>query len=207
MAHIVALTFIRHGATINNERHVYQGWLDTPLLPSEIERLCRLRSSYPKPDFVLSSDLTRCLETAHALFPHHPIEAIEHLRELHFGEFEGKSYAQLKHDRAYQNWLRDPYVHSPTRGESWATFTERLQKGWNQLQTTLTEQTQEVVIVTHGGVIRYYLEKYAPFKQAFWEWTVPLGGGYRLLTTQERVRRNERCISLSEVPLMEKQNG
>lgn len=207
MAHTVALTLIRHGATINNERNMYQGWLDTPLLPRETERLHRLKSSYPKPDRVLSSDLPRCLETASILFPHHRIEANANFRELHFGDFEGKSYEQLKNNQSYQNWLNDPFLHPPSNGESFRMFTNRLQKGWDSLHRKFTDRVDEIAIVTHGGVIRYYLENYAPNKKTFWKWTVPLGGGYRLVTTKERLRRGERCISLSEVPLTAKQNG
>lgn len=207
MAHPVALTLIRHGKTFNNERNVYQGWLDSPLLPDEIERLERLSSFYPKPDRILSSDLQRCADTAKRLFPDQRIELNANFRELHFGDFEGKSHEQLKNNPAYQNWLKDPYGYAPANGESWERFARRLQKEWQLLHAKYTPAVNEIAIFTHGGVIRFYLERFAPIQKSFWEWQIPFGGGYRLVTTKERLRRNERCTSLSEVPLTEKRNG
>lgn len=207
MVHTVALTLIRHGATINNERNVYQGWLNSPLLPSEVDRLRRIKHQYPKPHYVISSDLTRCLETAKLLFSHHEIEMSENFREFHFGDFEGKTYEQLKDDKTYQKWLEDPFLHRPPNGESIKMFTKRIQDGWDGLHSKFLDGVREITVVSHSGVIRHLLEMYAPHKKTFWDWIIPFGGGYRLVTTREKLGRGERCISLSEVPLTENENG
>lgn len=203
----VAITLIRHGATVNNKKQVYQGWLDAPLLASEKKRIKQLKEKFPKPQKVLSSDLLRCVETARLLFPHHHVETSTLLRELNFGDFEGKHYEQLKHDRAYQAWIDSEFQTPPPNGESFQMFTSRLQQFWEHFYLKLTSELHEIAVVSHGGVIRHFLVHYAPVEKSFWEWSVPLAGGYRLVTTKERLRRKKRCISLSEVPLTEKQNG
>ncbi len=206
MVHCVVFTFIRHGATLSNERREYQGWLDPPLLVKERERLKAIRHRFRAPDLVFSSDLKRCHETASLLFPKHRIETTTYLRELHFGDFEGKRYEQLQHLSEYRHWI-DHFRTAPPNGESFDTFTARLEKGFAHISTQLTDDVTDVAVVTHGGVIRYFLETYAPISKSFWEWSIPLGGGYQLKTTMEKLKEGERCISLSEVPLTEKHNG
>lgn len=206
MAHRVVFTFIRHGATLSNERQEYQGWLDPPLLVKERERLNSIRHHFRTPDLVFSSDLKRCEATASLLFPNVHIEKSAQLRELHFGDFEGKCYEQLQHVPEYRQWI-DHFGTAPPNGESFDTFTTRLEKGFAHILTQLTDDVTDVAIVTHGGVIRYFLATYAPIARSFWEWSVPLGGGYQLKTTTERLKEGERCISLSEVPLTAKHDG
>lgn len=207
MADRVAITFIRHGATVNNEKQVYQGWLDAPLLEREKARIQAMKSQFPKPQKVFSSDLVRSLDTARLLFPEHEIETTMLLRELHFGDFEGKAYEQLKHNQAYQKWMESEFQIPPPNGESFQKFAMRLQTFWERLSQEFSPHISEIAIVTHSGVIRHFLVHFAPIEKSFWEWRVPLAGGYRLVTTKERLRRKERCISFSEVPLTEKQNG
>lgn len=207
MADRVAVTLIRHGATVSNEKQVYQGWLNTPLLPSEKERIKQIRNEFPKPQKVFSSDLVRSIETARLLFPTHEIETSLLLRELHFGDFEGKTYEQLKQNRTYQKWMDSGFQIPPPNGESYQMFAARLKTFWERLYQAFTMDVNEIAVVTHSGVIRHFLVHFAPLEKSFWEWRVPFAGGYRLVTTKERLRRKERCISYSEVPLTEKQNG
>lgn len=203
----VAVTFIRHGATVNNEKKVYQGWLNTPLLTSEKDRIKQIRNGFPKPQKVFSSDLFRSLETARLLFPEHEIETTMLLRELHFGDFEGKTYAQLKQNQTYQKWIGSDFQIPPPNGESIQMFASRLQTFWERLYQAFAADVNEIAVVTHSGVIRHFLVHFAPIEKSFWEWQVPFAGGYRFVTTKERLRRKQRCISFSEVPLTEKQNG
>lgn len=47
----------------------------------------------------------RCAQTAEILYPGISANVCEDLRECDFGEYEGKTYDQLKNEAAYQKWL------------------------------------------------------------------------------------------------------
>ncbi|MGX1900826.1 histidine phosphatase family protein [Thermolongibacillus altinsuensis] len=205
MVHHVAITFIRHGMTAENEAKQYIGWTDVPLSEKGMKQL--KTGSYPTVDFVIASDLLRCHQTARCLFPHLRVEQCEHWRELHFGEFEGKTYEELKAVDSYGRWLADPFGVAPPNGESFLDFQKRIEQGIEKTLSFFSASVRHIAVVTHGGPIRYILSRYAPETRSFWEWSVPFGGGFTLYSTLERWRRRERCISLAAVPFKESENG
>ncbi|WP_079508841.1 histidine phosphatase family protein [Mesobacillus jeotgali] len=203
MDDIVAIALFRHGMTMENKRQAYLGWTDSPLVPGQV--FPEILEDF---DRIYTSDLGRCRETAKVLFPNKTAEVVPELREMSFGEWEGKTYEQLKNDVIYQKWLDEPFRISPPNGESFFAFTQRVNKGWGEITGKMIEhRVKTSALVTHGGVIRYLLTAYSPEKRDFWEWSIPYGRGYQLTWSREGLRRGERCISLREVPLMENQNG
>jgi alpha-ribazole phosphatase len=200
---IVAIALLRHGMTLENERQAYLGWLDSPLVADQL---------FPEiPDCfeqIYTSDLGRCKETAKVLFPKKVPEVLPDLREIHFGDWEGKTYEQLKNEDLYKKWLSKPFKESPPDGEPYGAFTHRVENAWEKITRNIVEnQIQSAAVVTHGGVIRYLLTQYAPEQRDFWHWRIPYGRGYQLTWSREGLRRKERCISLQEVPLMANQSG
>lgn len=102
------ILLIRHGRTAGNlEKRYIGGQSDEPLCPQGISELLeyRKRGYYPAVDQVCSSDMRRCLETAHLIYGSQETAVFFGLRECDFGLFEGKSYEQLKNCRSYQYWL------------------------------------------------------------------------------------------------------
>jgi broad specificity phosphatase PhoE len=74
------------------------------------------------------------------------------LRERNWGDWSGKTWAEV--ENVLEDFsLEDRYNFVPPNGESWAQFTDRLQKIWWQLVTTAGSD-EDLVMVTHGGVIR-----------------------------------------------------
>lgn len=208
MARRVAITLIRHGITKNNREKRYQGWADHSLLPEEKKRLGGSKQIFEKMDAVVSSDLKRCIETANLLFPYKRPILDKRLREMHFGDFDNKTYEQLKNCEPYRKWVEQAFQPAPPNGESFQTFTARIQEGWEDaIKQFNNEKINNLAIVTHAGVIRFFLEKYAPIQKTYWEWRVENGYGYRLIASTGQLRRGERCISFSEVPLMENPAG
>ena len=61
-------------------------------------------------------------------------------------------------------------------GESYPIFSERVGSGWKQL---FSKAFQNMAIITHGGVIRELLVRYAPEEKLFWDWNIPHAGGYQ----------------------------
>lgn len=205
MVHSVAITLLRHGLTEANERKEYLGWTDSPLSERGLTEISRLRAGFREYELVISSDLQRCIDTAKLLFPTGPIQTNPAFREMNWGHWEGKTYEQLKEEASYQKWLNIPMEASVPAGESYPIFSERVESGWKQL---LGKEYENIAIVTHGGVIRELLVRYAPEEKLFWDWSIPHAGGYQLVwDSQDLWRRGERCTSLQVVPIMEKLNG
>jgi alpha-ribazole phosphatase len=207
----LAITFIRHGLTSENAERRYIGHTDVPLAAQEKMRLRRAALKLEQPvDLLVSSDLLRCRQTRELLFRSDDGQKYEmaQWREINFGDWEGKTFPELKEIKEYQQWLHSPLSAAPPNGESYHAFQLRVEEALEQT-ILLAEQTnaKHVAVVTHGGPIRYVLERYAPIERPFWEWAVPFGGGYTLQSTLERWKEKKRCISLLEVLFKENGNG
>lgn len=145
---------IRHPETEWNRTGRYQGWRDLPLSTfGEWQRQELLLDLLHLPPIaaVLSSDLERCLTVASPLARQLgcPLLVQPELRELNFGSWEGLTFEQIsaQFPERQADWLADPRLASPPGGETLLQLQQRVQA---VLTPWLTEQ---VVIVTHGGVI------------------------------------------------------
>lgn len=205
MADTMGVALFRHGLTERNKLRAYSGWGDIPLSQKGKEELKRV--NLKEPDLLFSSDLMRCKETASILFPGQPTVFLPELREMNFGEWEGRTYEELKEDPLYRKWLADPYSSRPPNGESMDEFTARIKKGWNLVRKTAVPGNQRIVIVSHGGPIRQLLTMLSLEERAFWEWELPPGSGYELTFKRESIGRNEICTLLQAVPITAKANG
>ncbi|MEK4539010.1 histidine phosphatase family protein [Peribacillus butanolivorans] len=205
MADSVAITLLRHGLTEANERRSYLGWTDSPLSLKGEKEILDLRGSYPQYEKIHTSDLPRCIETARLLFP--DVVPIKHpaFREMNFGSWEGRTYEELKTDGDYQKWLERPMEAMVPGGESYPAFSKRVQNGWSQL---ISGEESQYVLMTHGGVVRELLVRYAPMEKSFFDWGISHGMGYELIwEDRNSLRRGERCTLLQAAPIMGKQNG
>jgi alpha-ribazole phosphatase len=203
MDDIVVIALFRHGLTEENKRKTYLGWNDSPLCSESADL-----STSNRYDVYFSSDLPRCIETANILFPNNDLNLLPHLREMNFGQWEGKTYEDLKDLLLYQSWLSDPLSYSPPGGESFEEFTHRIQNGWGKIiGKILSKNVESCAINTHGGVIRFLLSKFAPIKNDFWSWQAPHEQGYELIFERGALRRGERCTLLRVVPLTAKEHG
>ncbi|WP_235846880.1 histidine phosphatase family protein [Neobacillus soli] len=199
----MVIALFRHGLTEENKRKAYLGWNDSPLY-AESKGMSTTKS-YER---YYSSDLQRCICTAELLFPNSNLCLLENLREMNFGEWERKTYDELKENRLYRLWLSDPITHCPPKGESFHEFITRVDAGWNQMiDEVLSQRLQSCAVITHGGVIRYLLSQFAPEPQEFWSWPVKHNQGYELIFERDGLRRGDRCTLLLEVPLTAKEHG
>ncbi|WP_408006359.1 histidine phosphatase family protein [Pseudalkalibacillus sp. A8] len=205
MDDVMVIALFRHALTEENKRRGYLGWSDSPLCLDEARSILPLTRSY---NLLFSSDSGRCVHTAELLFPNKAKISLYELREMNFGEWEGKTYSDLRGHTEYENWLKDPGNHSPPQGEHFTEFRDRVHAGWGRvLKHMMHDRASRAAVVTHGGVIRLLLSDFAPIKKEFWEWNVPHGYGFELIFKKEMLRRGGRCTSLQEVPLMAKKHG
>lgn len=195
MGDIVTVCIMRHAPTKANLEKRYLGWTDAPL--ADTSKLSVVDASI---ETVYGSDLQRCRTTAAHYFPNASYYADARLRESNFGEFEGKTYEDLKKDARYRAWLDDPIHFPPPQGEAFDDFVARVVEGFNDLP----KMEDHYFLVVHGGVIRALLVAYAPTEQPFWSYQVPHDHQFHLTFTRKAWEEGARCMFLSEAPITEK---
>ena len=174
---------VRHGKTEYNERRQYCGALDPDL--SDLGRQ-ELEHSDAKPflrehapDMVFCSPMKRTLQTAALLLDGKevPLVAVPELREIDFGDFEGRSYEDLKDDPAYRAWL-DTNCEGPIPGGDFPdVFRDDVAVCFESLlETCRTERVERALVVSHGGVLGTILERFAEPEKHWYEYNFPCGG-------------------------------
>ena len=75
---------------------------------------------------VITSGMARTDQTARILFPNAELMACPGLREMDFGDFEGRSAAELKEDARYRAWVDSWCETRCPHGEGKSDFTRRV---------------------------------------------------------------------------------
>ncbi len=201
---------VRHGITAWNLERRYQGQQDIPLLfPDAEDGLLALRDALVDEQFdaIYSSDLNRCQQTlawAEAAKANVPLSLEPRLRELDFGEYEGKVYDELKELPHYRAWIDSVGELQIPGGESAAQLRERLDAWLHDLAVNArADGHKKVLAVTHGGVIRELRRRFETIH--FWDGTVLQAQGRRwqLIYQQDDHGKGEwQCSSSSAVPAL-----
>lgn len=174
---------VRHGKTEYNERRQYCGALDPDL--SDLGRQELERSDAKPflrdhaPDMVFCSPMKRTLQTAAILLDGKevPLVAVPELREIDFGDFEGRSYEDMKDDPAYTAWL-DTNCEGPIPGGDFPDmFRDDVAVCFESLlETCRTEGVERALVVSHGGVLGTILERFVEPEKHWYEYNFPCGG-------------------------------
>lgn len=175
---------IRHGMTEANVGGRYVGVTDVPLCAEGEMELKKLAQDYEYPAVgkIYSSPLTRCLQTAEALYPDLQPQIIPQLREYNFGIYENKSVDDLKDDKNFLQWLSTNMAEAPEGGENMMEFGSRIKEGINAVVLDMMKQKiSDAAVVTHGGVIMAILSMCGIPARAATEWAVDNGRGYSVL--------------------------
>lgn len=148
---------IRHGKTAGNLAKRYIGIIDEPLCEEGIREL--QDRNYPDCEFVISSPMRRCVETAEIIYPDKNLIICDALSECDFGEFEGKNYLELSEDRNYQNWINSGGTLPFPGGEDPKEFKKRCISSFDEMIKKFGTENS-ISFVIHGGVIMAVLEHY-----------------------------------------------
>ena len=148
---------IRHGETAWNVDTRLQGHLDIALNSTGILQAARVAQALADEaiDAIYASDLLRAWQTANAIAhaTEAPLLAHQGLRERGFGNFEGKTYAEIEAEWPDQSllWRKRVPDWAPPAGESLLALRERIATTVN----TLAQQHigGQIVLVAHGGVL------------------------------------------------------
>ncbi len=175
------ILLLRHGRTEGNALHRYNGTTDEPLSPEGAEALAG--RSYPPTDVVYVTPLRRTRETAAILFPGAYQITVPGLREMDFGDFEGRSYLDMEHDAAYRAWVDAGCLTPVPNGECRADFTRRVAAAFRAL--LVTDKTGRITVVAHGGTLMALCSTFIESPRDYYDWYAPNGGGFLLRTTED----------------------
>jgi len=110
---------------------------------------------------IYASPRSRALESARILgaVASCPIEVVEDLREIGFGDFEGLAYDEIaaRYPHLYRQWMETPTEIQFPNGESFSEMRLRVLRAFDKIEREREGQT--VAIVSHGGVNRILLAR------------------------------------------------
>ena len=171
---------IRHGRTEANEKWLYCGSTDLPLLPEGREELRALRREAVYPDAAglrfTTSGMRRTDETLSILFGEAERTALPAFREMDFGVFEMRSYEAMKEDPEYLAWITgDNTANVCPKGESGAIMEARVLTAWREL-----EKGPDTLLVTHGPIAAIMAYLFPEEGKNRYEWQPKNGRGFLL---------------------------
>lgn len=170
------LYLIRHGEIEGAAEARLIGRTDVALSTRGLDQARRLSETLAEAladtqlSAVYSSDLQRALATAEIIASKHGVTVTENAawREIDMGQWEGLTMKHV-HDESPElvtQLFTDPSSFQYPDGESFATFTTRIQ---NALKDLLSKHaTDRVALVTHGGVCRVIIGNVLGMPPSYW---------------------------------------
>jgi probable phosphoglycerate mutase len=149
------IDFIRHGEPIGGR--AYRGHnIDDPLSEKGWQQMWDAVGEHCFWSHIVSSPLLRCLDFARALADKHDlsISIDERLKEVGFGEWEGKTPDQIKQQRLteYNAFYADPVNKRPPGAEDLDSFIHRVTRAYQDIADYYTGK--QILVVAHAGVMR-----------------------------------------------------
>jgi len=148
---------IRHGETLWNVDSRIQGHLDIGLNDTgrwQAERLGMALKDEPIAA-IYASDLSRAHDTALAVSRQTgvPVQAEPGLRERSFGEFEGRTFAEIEKElpEQAQRWRQRDPTFTPAGGESLLRLEARVLSVAGRLAAQ--HPGEQIALFAHGGVM------------------------------------------------------
>lgn len=154
------LILIRHGETAWNPEGRFQGSTDMELseIGKEQARLVGERLKNRKIDRIIASPMKRARDTAAAVAGHHglTVETEERLREVDFGEWEGKNGKELREesDLHIDYYFKDRDFYGFPGEGSLANARYRVGSFLDELKWKYWETDETIVLVGHGAIFR-----------------------------------------------------
>jgi alpha-ribazole phosphatase len=150
---VTRLLLIRHAEPDESVRGRCYGRLDVGLSPAGVANAERLARGLRTLDLaaVYTSPRQRAVQTAAVLGA--PI-VDERLRELDFGELEGRTFEEIERERPefFRQWMQTPTLVRFPGGECYDELRTRVVASVADAAAIHPEAT--VAIVAHGGVVR-----------------------------------------------------
>lgn len=151
------LWLVRHGETEANVAGLYSGHAPTPLTERGIAQAKTLATllRHAPIEHVLCSELERARHTTQLILGDRdiPQRIMPELNEMFFGDWEMRHHRDLAREDAenYALWCNDWQNATPTNGEGFQAFSQRVERFIAQL--TDDTESQNLLIVSHQGVL------------------------------------------------------
>ena len=173
------VVFVRHGATAGTEDHRYSGAGTDEPLSSAGERALRELACDRDVFRVITSGMARTDQTARILFPNAELMACPGLREMDFGDFEGRSAAELKEDVRYRAWVDSWCETRCPHGEGKSDFTRRVVAAFREAcESERAQGSGRAVFVVHAGTVKALLSELAVPKMGYFDVHTEPGGAW-----------------------------
>jgi probable phosphoglycerate mutase len=151
------LLIIRHGETVYNAEHRFQGHSDSPLSETGRKQVAAIGHRMEELEFdtLISSDLGRTKETASIIVgcTGHSVEFDSRLRERNYGVLEGLTVPEIieQHSEVFDQFNKDDPDYILPQGES---HRQHYQRNVAFFEESLTGKFgTSVAVVAHGGVL------------------------------------------------------
>jgi len=149
------IDLIRHGEPIGGSMYRGQS-IDHPLSEKGWQQMWRGVGN-EQWKFILSSPLIRCAQFSQLLAVQQDIKYVlkNNLKEIGFGEWEGKNKTELKQTRLaeFNAFYQNPLLNTPPKAENWTDFSFRIGNVYQQILKQY-QHHHKILIVCHAGVIR-----------------------------------------------------
>ena len=174
------LWLVRHGETEANVAGLYSGHAPTPLTErgiAQAQTLSTLLRNVPVVN-VLCSELERARHTTQLILAERevPVRNMPELNEMFFGDWEMRHHRDLAREDAenYAVWCNDWQNATPTNGESFQAFSQRVERFIAQLADY--KACQNLLVVSHQGVLSVLIARLLSMPAAaMWHFRVEQG--------------------------------
>jgi broad specificity phosphatase PhoE len=172
------LILVRHGHTASNGSDPdprLSGWTDLPLSSLGWRQVEALRSSFlygPRVDIIYSSPLRRACDTAQELVraSQRELRILQDLREINCGEVDGLPIREVRRLYARQWEENNQQNNSAFRWPGGESYQEMRERSLGAIQTIASAHPgQDVLVVTHAGLISQVLGSLQGTNPARWE--------------------------------------
>ncbi|MCW8929978.1 MAG: alpha-ribazole phosphatase family protein [Gammaproteobacteria bacterium] len=161
MSDTATIIVLRHGEpeSNNTSEKIFRGITDDPLTKQGWRQMTTAFESLNDIDYMFTSPLKRCSEFAHQIANKHrlPIQTIDALQEINFGQWDGQPVQKIADDYPEQLKLfwENPSDYTPPDGEPVLDFQKRVTTFWNTLLPA--QKGKSCLLVAHGGVQKMIL--------------------------------------------------
>jgi broad specificity phosphatase PhoE len=158
------VVFVRHPQTVANQSRIFCSESDYPYTERGLVELGNMIKELHELDYaVYTSPYERALKVAQ-LIKNQPI-IDQRIKEIDFGIFKGLSVDEVAdgYPEDFEKFKTQVNDYIFPKGESYKKFADRISEFFDEI----IQHGEDVIIVTHAGVINYLLQKYFKIKK-YW---------------------------------------
>jgi|GEM_PF-189448 len=175
--------FVRHGENIHHKGKIFLGQTDVPLSEQgkkeSVDAAATLQEADLAPAKIYSSNLVRASETADIIasrFGDPPVIQLAGLREMNLGHWDGRLIEDIKQEFPEDYRRRGLCPMTFKLGPGSESFFDLRYRALKTLEQILKEDEDDLIIVTHKGVIKALLGCLSGLNdKRSWELHIPNG--------------------------------